>query len=135
MAVPRLSLGSVELRVVSFPPKRPVVSKVGLFDRWPLVVIDLRAEDRSRGDGGCRTPTGYHKTLPRGVLRLRSYGFEKILLLKYMATPAGFEPATTRLEGECSIQLSYGVGSRATALSHREPRAAIPVCAHVRTRS
>src|SRR5260370_19155361 len=26
-----------------------------------------------------------------------------------MATPAGFEPATTRLEGECSIQVSYGV--------------------------
>lgn len=26
-----------------------------------------------------------------------------------MATPAGFEPATIRLEGECSIQLSYGV--------------------------
>src|SRR5260370_42186801 len=26
-----------------------------------------------------------------------------------MATPAGCEPATTRLEGECSIQLSYGV--------------------------
>jgi hypothetical protein len=25
-----------------------------------------------------------------------------------LATPAGFEPATTRLEGECSIQLSYG---------------------------
>ncbi len=22
--------------------------------------------------------------------------------------PAGFEPATVRLEGECSIQLSYG---------------------------
>ena len=27
-----------------------------------------------------------------------------------MATPAGFEPATIRLEGECSIQLSYGAG-------------------------
>ena len=27
-----------------------------------------------------------------------------------MATPAGFEPATTCLEGKCSIQLSYGVG-------------------------
>jgi hypothetical protein len=26
-----------------------------------------------------------------------------------LATPAGFEPATSRLEGECSIQLSYGV--------------------------
>ena len=25
-----------------------------------------------------------------------------------MAHPAGFEPATIRLEGECSIQLSYG---------------------------
>ena len=25
-----------------------------------------------------------------------------------MARPAGFEPATTRLEGGCSIRLSYG---------------------------
>lgn len=25
-----------------------------------------------------------------------------------VAFPAGFEPATIRLEGECSIQLSYG---------------------------
>src|SRR5438067_9622539 len=31
-------------------------------------------------------------------------------LLKRLATPAGLEPATSRLEGECSIQLSYGVG-------------------------
>ncbi len=29
-----------------------------------------------------------------------------------MATPAGFEPATVRLEGECSIQLSYGADGR-----------------------
>ena len=27
-----------------------------------------------------------------------------------LATPAGLEPATCRLEGGCSIQLSYGVG-------------------------
>src|SRR3546814_8796222 len=27
---------------------------------------------------------------------------------KEMVRPAGFEPATTRLEGGCSIQLSYG---------------------------
>ena len=28
--------------------------------------------------------------------------------LKTLATPAGLEPATCRLEGGCSIQLSYG---------------------------
>ncbi len=28
---------------------------------------------------------------------------------KELATPAGFEPATYRLEGGCSIRLSYGV--------------------------
>ncbi len=28
--------------------------------------------------------------------------------VREMARPAGFEPATTRLEGGCSIQLSYG---------------------------
>ena len=33
-----------------------------------------------------------------------------------MATPAGLEPATCRLEGGCSIQLSYG----ADALEHNE---------------
>src|SRR3546814_13472838 len=29
-----------------------------------------------------------------------------------VARPAGFEPATTRLEGGCSIQLSYGRAAR-----------------------
>ena len=36
---------SIELRSVSIPLKRPVVSKVGLFDRWPLVLIDLHTEE------------------------------------------------------------------------------------------
>src|SRR5437763_7137812 len=51
-------------------------------------------------------------------------------LVERLATPAGLEPATSRLEGECSIQLSYGVvscavaGSRA-ALSHRGAASAI----------
>ncbi len=30
------------------------------------------------------------------------------LLAIWLATPAGLEPATCRLEGGCSIQLSYG---------------------------
>ncbi len=41
--------------------------------------------------------------------------------------PAGFEPATVRLEGECSIQLSYGgikyspygIRTRVTAVKRR----------------
>src|SRR5271169_2279708 len=45
MTVPRLALRAVELRSVSIPLKRPVVSKVGLFDRWPLVLIDLHTEE------------------------------------------------------------------------------------------
>ncbi len=32
--------------------------------------------------------------------------------LKILAAPAGLEPATIRLEGGCSIQLSYGAGYR-----------------------
>jgi mandelate racemase len=45
MTVPRLTLRSVELRSVSVPLKRPIVSKVGLFDRWPLILIDLHTEE------------------------------------------------------------------------------------------
>jgi mandelate racemase len=45
MSTPRLTLRSVELRPVSIPLRRPVVSKVGRFDRWPLVVIDLHTEE------------------------------------------------------------------------------------------
>ena len=33
-----------------------------------------------------------------------------------MATPAGFEPATVRLEVGCSIQLSYGAGPAGSTL-------------------
>ena len=39
-------------------------------------------------------------------------GSTKTRVDKKMATPAGFEPATTGLEGRCSIQLSYGVVRR-----------------------
>jgi mandelate racemase len=45
MTVPRPTLRSVELPSVSISLKRPVVSKVGRFDRWPLVLIDLHSEE------------------------------------------------------------------------------------------
>ncbi len=41
------------------------------------------------------------------TLQLVSYGFLNHFALS-VVVPAGFEPATIRLEGECSIQLSYG---------------------------
>ena len=40
MTVPRLTMRNVELRALSVPLKRPIVSKVCLFDRWPLILID-----------------------------------------------------------------------------------------------
>ncbi len=44
-----------------------------------------------------------------------------------MASPAGFEPATSSLEGCCSIQLSYGPESGATPAGRRQ-------CVHWPTR-
>ena len=38
------------------------------------------------------------------ILHITYYTYK----LRLMARPAGFEPATTRLEGGCSIRLSYG---------------------------
>jgi mandelate racemase len=37
----RLTLKSIDARSVLVPLRRPVVSKVGLFDDWPLILIDL----------------------------------------------------------------------------------------------
>src|SRR6266850_2432286 len=45
MTVPRLTLRNVELRALSVLLKRPIVSKVGLFDLWPLILIDLHTEE------------------------------------------------------------------------------------------
>ena len=45
MTIPRLTLRSAEIRSVCVPLERPVVSKVGLFDRWPLILIDLHTEE------------------------------------------------------------------------------------------
>ena len=37
----KLTLQSVDVRAVSVPLRRPIVSKVGLFKDWPLILIDL----------------------------------------------------------------------------------------------
>ena len=59
----KLTLESVELRAVSIPMRRPIVSKVGTYPEWPLLPIRLaqlaldvvpgHASGRSR-----RGPTG-----------------------------------------------------------------------------
>jgi mandelate racemase len=49
MTVPRPTFRGVELRSVVLPLKRPIVSKIGLFDRWPLILIDLHTDE---GIGG-----------------------------------------------------------------------------------
>jgi len=41
MKLAQLTLKSVRARPVVVPLKRPVVSKVGLFKEWPLILIDL----------------------------------------------------------------------------------------------
>ncbi len=45
MAFEKLTLRSVDLRSVLVPLKRPVVSKVGFFDQWPMILIDLYTEE------------------------------------------------------------------------------------------
>jgi mandelate racemase len=45
MAFERLTFRSVTMRPVLLPLRRPVVSKVGLFDQWPLILIDILTEE------------------------------------------------------------------------------------------
>ncbi len=40
-----LTLKSLTVRAVSVPLRRPVVSKVGLFEAWPMILIDLQTEE------------------------------------------------------------------------------------------
>lgn len=41
----KLTLHSINVRAVSVPLRRPVVSKVGLFKDWPLILIDLHTRE------------------------------------------------------------------------------------------
>jgi mandelate racemase len=45
MGFATLTLRSVSARPVLVPLRRPIVSKVGLFDQWPIILIDLQTEE------------------------------------------------------------------------------------------
>jgi mandelate racemase len=45
MALDKLTFKSVTVRPVLVPLRRPVVSKVGAFEAWPMVLIDLQTEE------------------------------------------------------------------------------------------
>ncbi|MBK7529744.1 enolase C-terminal domain-like protein [Piscinibacter sp.] len=45
MKVESLTYESVRVRAVLVPLKRKVVSRVGFFDRWPLILIDLQTKE------------------------------------------------------------------------------------------
>lgn len=43
--IDKLTLKSVDVRAVVVPLRRPVVSKVGLFNEWPMILIDLHTAE------------------------------------------------------------------------------------------
>ena len=51
MAFERLTWRDVTVRPVLIPLKIPVVSRVGLFDKWPVILIDLETEEGVTGRG------------------------------------------------------------------------------------
>jgi hypothetical protein len=53
--------------------------------------------------------------------------------LKYMAIPAGLEPATPSLEGWCSIRLSYGTGAVAMCGTNYKRNMPSPAIVHFKS--
>ena len=45
----KLTFRSVDVRAVLIPLRRPVTSKVGSFDQWPVILIDLHTEEGVTG--------------------------------------------------------------------------------------
>lgn len=40
-----LTLRSAQVRAVLAPLKRPIAAKIGTFDRWPMILLDLQTEE------------------------------------------------------------------------------------------
>lgn len=49
MAFARLTLRAVDVRAVLVPLRRPVVSRVGSFEQWPMILIDLHTREGITG--------------------------------------------------------------------------------------
>ena len=49
MTTPQLTWHSIETRAVLLPMKRPVVARVGRFDQWPMILIDLHTQEGITG--------------------------------------------------------------------------------------
>lgn len=49
MNAPRLTYDSVVIRPVAVPLRRKVASRVGTFDQWPLILVDLRTREGVTG--------------------------------------------------------------------------------------
>src|SRR6476660_3866334 len=41
----KLTLESIEVRAVSIPMHRPIVSKVGVYPEWPFILIDVKTKE------------------------------------------------------------------------------------------
>src|SRR6476620_472615 len=41
----KLTLDSIEVRAVSIPMRRPIVSKVGVYPEWPFILIDVKTKE------------------------------------------------------------------------------------------
>ena len=41
----KLTLESIEVRAVSIPMRRPIVSKVGIYPEWPFILIDVKTKE------------------------------------------------------------------------------------------
>ena len=65
MVFERLTFRSVNVRAVLVPMRRPVVSKVGLFDQWPIILIDIETEE---GITGRSYLEPYLKTSARSII-------------------------------------------------------------------
>jgi mandelate racemase len=65
MANTNLTLKSVRARPVLLPLQRPIISKVGLYHEWPLILIDLETNE---GIFGCSYLEPYLKQSARYIV-------------------------------------------------------------------